>query len=213
VISVATPLFGVEPQFPVNRTSAMNEAPSSWYGTQVNRSILATTASVGVICAATQDAPADTVVVYEFYNARLGHFFRTATAAEALAIDAGAAGPGWTRTGDDFRAYLAGSAAGQDVCRFYNSGANSHFYTAVADECAALKAPLSGWNYEGIAFRAMLPAGDGLCAAGTVPVYRMYNNGFLVNDSNHRFTTSQGNVVQLQEQGWAYEGVALCAVP
>jgi hypothetical protein len=42
------------------------------------------------------------------------------------------------RTGDDFLAYRAlSNSPGNDVCRFYTRGANSHFYTAFASECEA----------------------------------------------------------------------------
>ena len=38
------------------------------------------------------------------------------------------------------------------------------------------------------------PAGrGGSCADGLIAVNRAYNNGFLRNDSNHRFTTSDSN--------------------
>ena len=47
---------------------------------------------------------------------------------------------------------------------------------------------------------------------GTKPVYRLYNNRFQFNDTNHRFTTDFENVAPLQRQGWTYEGVAFCAL-
>jgi hypothetical protein len=127
--------------------------------------------------------------VFEFYNTGLQHYFRTAEVAEALAIDGGAAGPGWQRTGLDFTAFVAGAGPGNDVCRFYNPVANTHFYTADPDECTQVKLPDSGWRYEGLSFRIRLPSA-GACAAGTIPVYRNYNNRFAFNDSNHRFTTT-----------------------
>ena len=37
------------------------------------------------------------------------------------------------------------------VCRFYAKGPNSHFYTAEAVECAAVKND-PGWTFEGIAY-------------------------------------------------------------
>jgi hypothetical protein len=90
----------------------------------------------------------------------------------------------------------AGSAA---VCRFYSTGANSHFFTASAGECASLKAlettqrqeaiqfghPFTGWAFEGIAFTVAVPAGAAAaqkaasaCASGTEDIFRAYNNGF-----------------------------------
>jgi Repeat of unknown function (DUF5648) len=153
------------------------------------------------------------VLVYEFYNSVLKQYFRTASAAEASAIDAGSAGPGWARTGDNFYAYIAGSIApGQDVCRFYSPQANTHFYTASAEECEVLKAPSSGWRYEGLAFRLQLPVLATHCPIVTIPVYRLFNDRALFNDSGHRFTTNFDNVGILEAQGWIYEGVAFCAL-
>ena len=43
-----------------------------------------------------------TATAVEFYNTVLGHYFVTAGPGEAAAIDAGRAGPGWTRTGGQF---------------------------------------------------------------------------------------------------------------
>src|SRR5262245_19357275 len=86
-------------------------------------------------------ATPDTEAV-EFYNTALGHYFVTTSASEALGIDAGAAGPAWVRTGRSFQAWSAAAVApagAQAVCRFYSSGANSHFYTASADECLELR--------------------------------------------------------------------------
>ena len=147
---------------------------------------------------------------YEFYNTTLKHYFRTSEAAEARAIDAGAAGPGWVRTGLDFPAFVAGSGPGSDVCRFYNPVANTHFFTADPAECEQVKAPDSGWRYEGLAFRIQLPVA-GQCPAGSLPVYRAYNNRFQFNDSNHRFTVRRGAYDELVAQGWADEGVVMCA--
>ncbi len=212
VADVSTPMFDSAPQFPANRASAGYEAATGWYGIEYNYGPDVTTAAVAVICSAGSAAPAGTGPVYEFYNQQLKHFFRTASPAEAAAIDAGSAGPGWIRTRDDFTAFLPGTASpGEDVCRFYNPSANTHFYTAYAAECASLKSPNSGWHYEGIAFRIQLPSGSG-CAAGTIPIYRLYNNRFAFNDSNHRFTTSFSNVTAMQQQGWIYEGIAFCAL-
>lgn len=158
--------------------------------------------------------PATTVTVYEFYNTIINHYFRTSSLAEVNAIAGGSAGPGWVRTQDDFTAYAPQTAApGNDVCRFYTFGANSHFYTAFADECLGLRSPTSGWVYEGLSFRIQLP-GVGGCAAGLRPVYRMYNNRFAFNDSNHRFTTSFSEVQRLTSAPhfWLYEGIAFCAL-
>lgn len=180
-------------------------------------------------------APPETQAV-EFFNPALGHYFITADAGEALGIDGGTAGPGWTRTGRSFGAWLspanapAGSAA---VCRFYSLGANSHFFTANAAECASLKAlettqrleavqfghPFTGWTFEGIAFTAAVPAAAtttqkaaSACASGTEKIFRAYNDGFASGrGANHRFVNDAALRDLMVDRGWVNEGVAFCA--
>ena len=158
----------------------------------------------------------DTPRVVEFYNATLDHYFVTANVDEARAVDGGAAGPGWVRTGGTFRP--GGNVA---VCRFYGSlspGPNSHFFTADAAECAALKALQAAtpatqkrWNYESLDFLTTLPV-NRQCAPGTLPVYRAYNDGFVRGrDSNHRLTTSREAIDGVVARGWIDEGVVMCA--
>lgn len=208
VISVATPLFPSEPQFPVDRAAGSWTGANGWYNILYSHSTANGTAKVAAVCA---PPTAGVAVVYEFYNTAIRHYFRTSSAGEAAGVDRGTAGAGWVRTGDNFFAYAAGAnAPGSDVCRFYTFGANSHFYTAFADECAGLRSPNSGWVYEGLSFRIQLPTAAG-CASNMIPVYRLYNNRFQFTDSNHRFTTRFADVAPLQQQGWTYEGVAFCA--
>ena len=159
------------------------------------------------------DAP-NTVV--EFRNATLDHYFITADPNEIAAVDRGAAGPGWVRTGASFR---AGGAT--PVCRFYGSqspGPNSHFYTIDAGECQALKnlqqsTPASDkrWNFESNDFLSTRPTNNA-CPPGTLRVWRAYNNGFARGiDSNHRITTDQQAILQTIAAGWKDEGVVMCA--
>jgi serine protease len=54
---------------------------------------------------------------------------------------------------------------------------------------------------------------DGACAAGTTPLYRLYNNRWLYNDSNHRFVSRQDLREKMASQGWIDEGVAMCLIP
>jgi len=161
--------------------------------------------------------------VFEFHNTLLDHYFITADAAEAAAIDAGAAGPGWERTGLGFRAWIAQAGvpnsqvpgipgAASPVCRFYGTpgvGPNSHFFTVDARECDAVRGD-PGWRFEGIGFYVIAPV-DGRCVFGTIPVYRAYNNRFAQNDSNHRYATSLAVIAAMVRQGWIAEGVAFCA--
>ena len=209
-VAVSTALFSANPQIPSDRPTGNYNDANRWYGIYYNYGPGATTGAAAAICA---DPSPGVVLVVEFYNQNLKHFFRTADQAEAESIDHGAAGPGWVRTGDDFLAYLAQSTSspGSDVCRFYTYGANSHFYTAFPNECAGLKNPSSGWTYEGLSFRIQLPTSSG-CPAGTHPVYRLYNNRARFNDSNHRFTTSLSQAQALQSQGWTLEGIVFCAI-
>ena len=155
--------------------------------------------------------------VIEFYNTTLDNYFVTADPIEAAAIDNGSAGPGWIRTGGAFD-----SGGTDSVCRFYGSispGPNSHFYTVLVAECAALKqlqltTPVTQkrWNFESLDFVTGIPSASGTCAAGKVPVYRAYNDGFTRGvDSNHRITTSTTAIQQVVDRGWKSEGVVMCA--
>jgi len=209
--SASTPFYSAMPTFPSRRPDGQYAGPAGWSADVHNASKQPLPFNVAVVCAPLPNSTAFTTV-FEFYNTTLKHYFRTAYVEEALAIDGGAAGPGWERTGDNFVGYLPGSdSPGADVCRFYTHGANSHFYTVEVPECTSLKDPNSGWNFEGLAFRIVKPTGDN-CPAGTVPVHRLYNNRFMFTDSNHRFTTQSANIAPMQADGWLYEGVGFCAV-
>ena len=187
---------------------------------------------LGRICQPPAETPGSVV---EFYNSTLNHYFMTINAAEAAGIDNGAAGPGWSRTGVTFTAWADPNAAPlhvRPVCRFYGSitpGPNSHFYTADADECVALKqiqaatpANQPRWNYEGIAFYIGTPVrgtptstalycGALHVPAVALPVSRFYNKRALQNDSNHRYTRTQAVASQMAQAGWAAEGLVMCS--
>lgn len=167
--------------------------------------------------------PVSTVTVYEYYNVPLGHYFLAVDPAEMAAIEAGSAGAGWSRTGWAFRAYPAAAPAGtycpadcgRPVSRFYGTpglGPNSHFYTADPDEAAGLRRPGSGWTFEGDEFSIPVPDASGQCADGGVPVYRLYNNRWMFNDSNHRYVTDAGERARMRAAGWIDEGARFCAV-
>ena len=151
-------------------------------------------------------------LVYEYYNVDLKHYFRTAYPSESSFVLTGGAGAGWRDTQDYFLAWRDASQGAVPVCRFYGTpgkGPNSHFYTADSGECAFVKKD-PGWTYEGIAYYIKLPA-NGACASGTVPIYRVYNNRWMYNDSNHRFTTDTAVVADLVAKNWVAEGVVMCA--
>ncbi|CAI08930.1 hypothetical protein ebA4929 [Aromatoleum aromaticum EbN1] len=158
---------------------------------------------------------AEDIDIIEFYNPDLNHYFIT-NPTEAAIVDGGAAGR-WNRTGQTFKGSDVIVEGFKPTCRFYTTGANSHFYAAEASECEYLKAlnpndilGESYWTYEGIAFYAQTPT-DGACSPGTKPVFRLYNNGAAQGDTNHRFATDASIVEAMQSQGWVLEGVAMCA--
>lgn len=177
------------------------------------------------VSAAAQAAAPDTEVV-EFYHPALNHYFVTATSSEAQSVESGAAGAGWLRTGRSFTAWIDKSAAPADakpVCRFYSTAANSHFYTAGADECAQLQGleaqeraqtgTVKGWQYEGVAFYVQAPA-QGQCPAGTVAIGRVYNNGFASGEgSNHRFVDDASLQSLMADRSWIPEGAVMCSQP
>ncbi len=146
----------------------------------------------------------------EYYNSGFNHYFMTANPQEALLLDTPSTAGGWTRTGQSFTVYTGTGPGLLPVCRFFSASfapLSSHFYTANPDECAGLQAG-SVWQYEGIAFNASLPTADN-CAAGTVPLYRLYNNG-MGGAPNHRFTTCSNISDRMVASGWILEGVGLC---
>jgi uncharacterized protein (DUF1800 family) len=150
----------------------------------------------------------------EYFNTVLGHYFVSADPAERAIVESGGAGPGWQRTGGEFGVFRAAADAPElsPVCRFYGTpgvGPNSHFYTADPAECELVKKS-PGWSYEGIAFY-IAQAQLGGCPAGTMPVYRSYNNGASRNDSNHRFTVDATVFARSASFGYAREGVVMCA--
>jgi hypothetical protein len=157
--------------------------------------------------------PAIPVTVTEYYNEVTGHYFMSSSPGENDIIDAGGAGEGWRRTGESFTAVKVapGGCNGDDpVFRFYGPGPNSHFFTVDAKECGFQRKNGTGWVYEGIAFSARLPVNGACEAAYQTPVYRLYNNRWMYNDSNHRFVTSRDLYASMQAQGWTGEGIAMC---
>ena len=174
---------------------------------------LAIAASVGAF--AVRPAQAEPVSVVEFYHAGFNRFFMTTAPDETTKLDAGVI-EGWTRTFLEFKVDSAPGDGLVPVCRFLTekfAGKSSHFLTAFAQECAALKTDPT-WIFEGIAFYAQLPSNGGLCAAETMPVYRSYNGG-QDGAPAHRFTPYSGDVCYAGpgciREGLGPDGVAFCA--
>lgn len=153
-------------------------------------------------------------VAVEFHHAGLDHYFITAATAEIADLDTGVH-PGWVRTGYRFAVIKPGSTYGgsSPVCRFYNPGVSTHFYSAKPAECADVKVkfPLQ-WTFESDeVFRAFLvdPA-SGACPADTEPVYRLFNNRA---DPNHRYTTQIATFLYMKGLGYIPEGDGSPSLP
>jgi hypothetical protein len=159
------------------------------------------------------------VLVREYRNTILNHYFLAATQQEVDFIGSGGAGPGWELTGQSFRAWsqlLALDPLGMTspVCRFYGPGPNSHFFTVVQSECDFVKAGGAGpWLYEGIGFYSWGPTSSQRCLLNWLGVNRAYNRRAAQNDSNHRFSTSDSTMRDMESQGWVYEATVMCAPP
>lgn len=175
----------------------------------------------GSLVLAALPPPVGIVTVVEYYNLALDHYFITAIPAEIAALDSGAQ-PGWGRTGQTFKAFAIGSSGGgptaSPVCRFFAPGPATHFYSAIAGECRDVALNLAAvWGIEsGNVFQVEQPdKTTGACPAGSVPIYRVFNNR---SDPNHRYTTSTTIRANMEAQGWTREGygpnaVIMCVRP
>jgi hypothetical protein len=170
----------------------------------------------GQLTAFARPGTSTNTAVVEFYDAALDHYFMTVLANEIQGLDQGRF-PGWMRTGETFNAYARARPGASPVCRFYlpPGYGDSHFYSGSADECAAVLAKYPFFNYESAAlFYVALPdPATGACPAGTVPVYRVWDQRA---DTNHRYTTSRAIRDQMVAAGWIPEGygpdaVIMCA--
>jgi hypothetical protein len=169
--------------------------------------VLSTTALLGLLGGAGSVA-AQTQTAVEYYYQVWNFYFITSFPAEIAALDGGAFGGAWKRTGQTFSVWAQPTGGALPNCRFFSTGfapKSSHFYTPYAAECAGLKAPGSGWQYEAIAFYVQLPDGSGNCPMGTTILYRLYNNG-MGGAPNHRFTTDAATFNQMRAAGWIFEG-------
>jgi hypothetical protein len=152
-----------------------------------------------------QTAVAQTRTAVEYYYADWNHYFVTSDAEEIAALDGGAFGGLWQRTGQSFSVLAGPTGSALPACRFFSTTfepKSSHFYTRYADECAQLRSGTS-WRYEGIAFYLLPPDVYGYCPQGTDELYRLYNNG-MGGAPNHRYTTNLLTV--WQATGWSLEG-------
>ncbi|MEO8346372.1 MAG: hypothetical protein ABI607_11825 [Betaproteobacteria bacterium] len=170
-------------------------------------------------------ASTTTVSVVEYHHASFDHYFITSKTDEIAILDSKVPPfQEWSRTGLSFNAYAnAGAPAGSvGICRFFNDSAafapkSSHFYAPHGLGCEDTIASFPDWKLENDKlFNAMLPDGSGKCPIGTIPVYRLYNNG-QGGAPNHRFTTSKSVQQTMLAQGYVAEpagiGVGMCVPP
>jgi CARDB protein/fibronectin type III domain protein/uncharacterized protein DUF5648 len=192
-------------------------AAGDWYfaaGTDVNNAVSEANegnnwAYAGPLSVAAPPTSSTTVLAVEYYYAAWNFYFVTAATAEIAALDGGAFGGVWKRTGQQFNVYpLAGApASSSTVWRFFSTifdPKSAHFYTANVAEYNALVGGM-GWQLEGPVFNTPMPASDGSCPAGSIPIYRMYNNG-QGGAPNHRFTTDINVRATMLAAGWIPEG-------
>jgi uncharacterized delta-60 repeat protein len=165
------------------------------------------------------DAPcsagASVVTAVEYYYAAWNFYFVTAIPQEIAALDNGAFGGVWQRTGQQFNVYSTANppASSSTVWRFFSTSSapkSSHFYTGIVAEYNNLLAN-PDWQLEGPVFNTPMPAADGSCSAGSVPIYRLYNNN-MGGAPNHRFTTDLNLRAQMIGAGWAAEGFGIGVV-
>lgn len=143
----------------------------------------------------------------EYHHAAWDHYFVTASANEIAALDSGAFGGVWHRTGWSFAVWSQSVAGSSPTCRFFSTGfppKSTHFYTPFPSECNGLMADRN-WQFEAVAFYLQLPSASGVCGTGTTPLYRLYNN-FMGGAPNHRYTTSAAIFNQMIAAGWTFEG-------
>ena len=142
----------------------------------------------------------------EYRHAEWDHYFVTPSTDEIAKLDAGVFAA-WARTGESFKVLPLDTAGAANVCRFFSvsfAPKSSHFYTPSASECATVKQN-PDWQFEGEVFAVGLPDAAGNCANGTLPLYRLYNNG-QGEAPNHRYTTSAATRSDMLAQEWISEG-------
>lgn len=161
-----------------------------------------------VTVATKQGTIADTEIATEFYHAGFGHYFHTADETEARLIRDGLFHDDWHRTFEFWRVWAVPGAGRVAVCRLFSASfapKSSHFYTPYAAECAE-RAAGGAWQLESTAvYYLALTDAAGNCAAGTAPLYRVYNDS-RSGAPNHRYTASRALRNAMVAQGWIAEG-------
>lgn len=194
------PIWGIPPQF-------LTQVAQDFASPIVIRYSTGVTSQGNVI----SPTALNTTAAVEYYYPAWNFYFETGFPAEIAALDGGAFGGVWQRTGQAFYVWPQPNATSTPTCRFFGiafAPKSSHFYTPFPTECEYVKtnpADVAAWQFENIAFHIQLADANGLCGAGTIPLYRVYNNG-MGGAPNHRYTTSQTILNQMIAGGWSFEG-------
>ena len=165
----------------------------------------------GISCPITQyvDPPGLTTTV-EYLHAVFNDYFITTNPDEVQALDGSLV---WHRTGQHFLSHTLDQLDGAlPVCRFWSGQTyapqSTHFFTSDAAECATLMQS-NVWIYEGTVFGLTPASAEGDCAAGTEPLYRLYNNG-QGGAPNHRYLTNSAQWgMMIKFYGWIPEGAGV----
>ena len=192
-------------------------------GNIFNTAAISAACTVSATFAAVSVAPTTTRMI-EYRHPPLDYYFITSRPAEIALLDAT---PPFVRTGQSFLVLTNNAGGAHPITRIYfdkiavGGTRGSHFYTLVDAELLALvglnpsnapvpKLPVS----EGVDSFAFLPLVEGIggsCAAGLIPVYRLFRgNARFPDNPNHRFTSSTAIFNDFVSQGWDGEGVKLC---
>lgn len=163
---------------------------------------------------ASHPAPHRRSNVIEYYHKGFDHYFVSSLAADIEALDSGRLA-GWARSGQTFKAYPSPVAGAEPICRLYIPPAfgNSHFYGRKVAESDQTRAKFPQFVFESPAVMYLLVPVNGVCAAGTIPVYRAFSNRA---DANHRYTITRTLRDEMVGRGWIAEGdgpdlVVMCA--
>jgi hypothetical protein len=172
----------------------------------------------------TNTSSASTIVnLVEYHHATFDHYFVTPVAVEIALLDAHTPPfQDWSRTGFSFNAYVNATApaASVAICRFFNTSfapKSSHFYAAHGLGCEDTIRLFRDWGLEDDKlFNTLLSDTSGACPQGTIPAYRLYNNG-MGGAPNHRFVTSLTERQNMINKGYTPEGnglgVGMCVPP
>jgi hypothetical protein len=166
----------------------------------------------GQSASVTAAPPPNVAPAVEYYYAAWNMYFVTSIPQEIAVLDGGAFGGVWKRTGLQFNVFATANApaGAATVWRFFSttfSPKSSHFYTGILSEYNSLSIN-PNWQLEGPVFNTPMPAADGTCPAGSIPIYRLYNQN-MGGAPNHRFTTDLNVQMQMVAAGWAAEGFGI----